>query len=125
MSFDNQYLTYTEYGQLGGQTLDETSFNLLEYRARKEVDKRTKSRFQLLEAEEYPQELKMCIYELLDSVKDEGSSDISSETVGSYSVTKKTKKEVEQVKDDIISRNLSEIKVNNVYVLYIGEDIDY
>lgn len=125
MSFDNQYLTYTEYGQLGGQTLDETSFNLLEYRARKEVDKRTKSRFQLLEEEEYPQELKMCIYELLDFVKDESSSDISSETVGSYSVTKKTKKEIEQVKDDVISRNLSEIKVNNVYVLYIGEDIDY
>ena len=125
MSFDNQYLTYEEYAELGGQALDETSFNLLEYRARKEVDKRTKSRFQSLEASEYPQELKLCIYELLDFVKDESSSDISSETVGSYSVTKKTKKEVEQVKDDIISRNLSEIKVNNVYVLYIGEDIDY
>lgn len=125
MSFDDQYLTYTEYGELGGQALTETSFNLLEYRARKEIDKRTKNRFQLIEPEDYPQELKLCVYELLDSVNDENNSNISSETIGSYSVTKLSKVELEKKKDDIISRNLSEIKVNGVYVLYLGEDIDY
>lgn len=125
MSFDNQYLSYEEYAKLGGQALDETSFNLLEYRARKEIDKRTKSRFQLLKAEDYPEELKLCIYELLDSVKDDSSSNISSESIGNYKVTKITKIELEKKKDDIISRNLSEIKVNDVFVLYLGEDIDY
>ena len=125
MSFDNQYLSYEEYAKLGGQALDETSFNLLEYRARKEIDKRTKSRFQLLKAEDYPEELKICIYELLDSVKDDSSSNISSESIGNYKVTKITKTELEKKKDDIISRNLSEIKVNDVFVLYLGEDIDY
>ena len=37
MKFENQYLTYNEFKELGGN-LSEMPFNLLEYRAEKEVD---------------------------------------------------------------------------------------
>ena len=40
MKFGNQYLTYNEYKELKGN-LSEMPFNLLEYRAEKEVDELT------------------------------------------------------------------------------------
>ena len=40
MTFDNQYLTYDEYDELGG-TLEELPFNLLEYECRKITDRKT------------------------------------------------------------------------------------
>ena len=48
MEFENQYLTYEEYIELGG-TLDETPFNILELEAQKNVDKYTLGRLQNLE----------------------------------------------------------------------------
>ena len=38
MTFENQYLTYAEYLALGGDTIGETPFNLLEYEARKQIN---------------------------------------------------------------------------------------
>ena len=43
MTFDNQYLTYSEYQELGG-TLAELPFNLLEYESRKIIDEKTLNR---------------------------------------------------------------------------------
>ena len=43
MEFTGQYLTYQEYLALGG-TLEEMPFNLLEFDARKRIDKRTLER---------------------------------------------------------------------------------
>ena len=56
MEFENQYLEYYEYKELGGN-LSEMSFNLLEYRAEKQVDEMTSGRFRKLS--EYPIELKL------------------------------------------------------------------
>ena len=39
MEFNGQYLTYTEYKQLGGTIPIELPFNLLEFNARKCIDK--------------------------------------------------------------------------------------
>ena len=62
MEFENQYLEYYEYKKLGGN-LSEMSFNLLEYRAEKQIDEMTSGRFRKLS--EYPIELKLCINELI------------------------------------------------------------
>ena len=48
MEIEGQYLTYEEYKSLGG-TLDLMPFNLLEFEARKEIDKRTFGRLVNLE----------------------------------------------------------------------------
>lgn len=123
MDFDNQYLEYREYTKLGGK-IQKESFNLLEYKAEKEVNLKTKNRFRKKEIDEFPQELKFCIYELIDVISNEDNSNILSESVGSYNVTRMTKQDIEKNKNIIIKKYLSDVKVDGVYVLYCGEDID-
>ena len=41
MDFQNRYLTYEEYKELGGN-LPQMPFNLLEYQAEKKIDMQTK-----------------------------------------------------------------------------------
>ena len=64
MDFKNQYLSYEEYQRLGGE-IQGAPFDLLEYRAEKEIDKPTFNRFRDLDSEEHPMELKICVYELM------------------------------------------------------------
>ena len=59
MEFKGQYLTYTEYQDLGG-TLKEMPFNILEFKARKQIDNMTFNRLTSLEKQK--QEVKMCEY---------------------------------------------------------------
>lgn len=122
MEFENRYLKYFEYKNLGGKPLD-TPFNLLEYKAEKKVDELTFNRFSKLSSEQYPDELKLCIYELIEILSEEGSSVISSETVGSYSVSVQSKTNIEKQKENIIRQYLSNTKVNGVFVLYRGADL--
>lgn len=119
MKFENQYLTYKEYQELGGKII-EKPFNLLEYRAEKKIDELSSNRFRKLS--EYPQELKMCVFDLIDVFNSEGNSSVTSETVGNYSKTKQSKKTIEKTKEDIICQYLSEYKIDGVYVLYRGMD---
>ena len=63
MDFSGQYLTYNEYRAMGG-TLDMTPFNLLEFEARKEIDKRTFGR--LVNLEKQIKDTKMCVFELIN-----------------------------------------------------------
>ena len=63
MEFSGQYLTYNEYRALGG-TIDLTPFNLLEFEARKEIDKKTLGR--LINLKEQTQETKMCVFQLIN-----------------------------------------------------------
>lgn len=62
MELSGKYLTYNEYRTLGG-TLDETPFNLLEYEARKEIDKETQGR--LINLKVQSQDTKMCMFQLI------------------------------------------------------------
>ena len=52
MTFEGQYLTYAEYLGLGGSAIGETSFNLLEFEARNQIDLRTHNR--LVDVETIP-----------------------------------------------------------------------
>lgn len=122
MKFDNQYLTYDEYKKLGGN-LSDMPFNLLEYRAEKEVDELTSNRFR--KVSNYPQELKLCINNLITNIDKYNESETkSSETVGNYSVNydKPVTKEKKEELKSIIKTYLSTTKIDNVFVLYCGAD---
>lgn len=89
MEFSGQYLTYTDYQGLGG-TLAEMPFNLLEFEARQSVDKYTFGR--LKELEEQSQEVKMCIYKLIEVISsydgyEVHNKSIASESIDGYSVS--------------------------------------
>lgn len=123
MEFENQYLTYDEYKEDLKGTLSEMPFNLLEYRAEKQVDELTSNRFRKIS--DYPIELKLCINELITEIKkynDTGNK--SSETVENYSVTydKPITSEKKKIFQGIIKEYLSTTKVDNVPVLYCGAD---
>lgn len=127
MEFEGQYLTYEEYTSLGG-TLGEMPFNLLEFNARKEIDKKTQKRLQGI-GNNY-QEVKLCVYNLIPTLQSyenysSQNKSISSESTDGYSVsygganqeTTITKnKEIE----DIISNYLYGLIVNNEHILYLG-----
>lgn len=135
MEFSGQYLTYDEYKALGG-TLDQTPFNLLEFEARKKIDERTQGR--LKGVENIPQEVKICVFNLINSIKKYAESEtsgnneknnIASESTDGYSVTYNTitlDKVQEIVKsknaelNDTINTDLYGVIVNNEHILYLG-----
>lgn len=132
MEFTGQYLTYEEYKSLGGN-LDQTPFNLLEFEARKIIDGNTQNR--LINVSEIPQEVKLCIFKLINSIlkfSDEGNSqnsNIASENTDGYSVTynnisldqiENVVKSKQTEINDIVYNYLLGVVVNNVHLLYRG-----
>lgn len=65
------YLTYVEYQSMGG-TLDETAFNNFEFEARSVIDWYTFNR--LKKETEYPEEVKRCIFKLIEMVQAKNTS---------------------------------------------------
>lgn len=132
MEFDNQYLTYEEYKSLGG-TLGEMPFNILELKARQVINERTQNR--LKNIEEIPQEVKICVYDLINTMNkynlsnNSTSSNISSENTDGYSVTYKSGTELteEQKKqyDDVMETDLYGVIVDNTPILYLGVNTNY
>ena len=130
MEFSGQYLTYEDYKGLGG-TLDLASFNLLEFEARRLIDIKTFNR--LVGGENIPQEVKLCEYNLINSIKSYNdeinkinqNGDKASESTDGYSVSYITKAQVK----DIIETNSAEY--NNIidkylmFVVYNGEHLLY
>lgn len=133
MEFTGQYLTYDEYKALGGN-LDQTPFNLSEMKARKIIDKYTQGR--LIDLETQVQEVKLCVYDLINlGMGYDSSGDnylknrgISSESTDGYSVsfgsvssdTVKTRKEEEY---NIVFDYLAECKLEDgTPYLYRGID---
>jgi hypothetical protein len=125
MEFSGQYLTYEEYRSLGG-TLDLTPFNLLEFEARRKIDTRTQNR--LKNEKTIPQEVKLCIYNLIGTLEtyiNKQNRNVQSESVGEYSVSYGGNiKEIVESKnaelDDIIIDYLYGIIVNGEHVIYNG-----
>lgn len=122
MEFKNQYLTYAEYVELGGN-LQEMPFNILELSARKNIDERTLNR--LKNAIEIPLEVKVCVYnliKLLNGYETLEDGNISSESTDGYSVTYKQvdKKSREQEIINSIENDLYGVIVNNIPILYLG-----
>lgn len=122
MEFENQYLTYDEYVELGGN-LQKMPFNILELSARKNIDERTLNR--LKNATEIPLEVKVCVYnliKLLNGYETLEDGNISSESTDGYSVTYKQvdKKSREQEIINSIENDLYGVMVNNIPILYLG-----
>ena len=132
MEFNNQYLTYEDYKSLGG-TLGEMPFNILELKARQVINERTQNR--LKNIEEIPQEVKICVYDLINTMNkynlsnNSTSSNISSENTDGYSVTYKSGTELteEQKKeyDDVMETDLYGVIVDNTPILYLGVNTNY
>ena len=132
MEFNNQYLTYEEYKSLGG-TLGEMPFNILELKARQIINERTQNR--LKDVEEIPQEVKICVYDLINTMNkynlsnNSTSSNVSSENIDGYSVTYKSGTELteEQKKqyDDVMETDLYGVIVDNTPILYLGVNTNY
>ena len=132
MEFNNQYLTYEEYKSLGG-TLGEMPFNILELKARQIINERTQNR--LKDVEKIPQEVKICVYDLIQTINkynnpnNSTSSNISSENIDGYSVSYKSGTELteEQKKqyDDVMETDLYGVIVDNTPILYLGVNTNY
>lgn len=132
MEFNNQYLTYEEYKSLGG-TLGEMPFNILELKARQTINERTQNR--LKDVEKIPQEVKICVYDLINTMNkynlsnNSTSSNISSENTDGYSVTYKSGTELteEQKKqyNDIMETDLYGVIIDNIPILYLGVNTNY
>lgn len=128
MEFEGQYLTYEDYKGLGG-TLDLTPFNLLEFEARRKIDLRTDNRLVNLENNDIPNQVKLCIYKMIDSVLKAYDEQInrgkSTEIVGSYHVTyNNDMKEIIKSKNtelnDLIVSELYGVEVDGEHILYCG-----
>lgn len=129
MEFSGQYLTYDEYKALGGN-LDITPFNLLEYEARRIIDNRTLQRLKGINI--IPQEVKMCMFSLINTINSyasqgQTSKNISSESVGSYSVSYITGTQIQETINsknaeltDIVLTYLTGVIVNGQHVVYLG-----
>lgn len=129
--FDGQYLTYLEYQSLGG-TLEETPFNLLEFEARKQIDLRTQRR--LIDVETIPNEVKLCVYHLIDKINSYASTlqsasqnNVTQETIDGYSIAYLSPSEVSNIVSsknhelqDIMMTDLYGVIVNNEHIIYNG-----
>ena len=127
MEFNNQYLSYEEYKSLGG-TLGEMPFNILELKARQVINERTQNR--LKNIEEIAQEVKICVYYLINTMNkynlsnNSTSSNISSENTDGYSVTYKSGTEMTAEQkaqyEDVMLTDLYGVVVNGEAILYLG-----
>lgn len=127
MNFVGQYLKYDEYRLMGG-TKEIMPFNLLEYEARKIIDVRTQRR--LVGLEIIPQDVKMCvnaIINVIESYESTTNKNISSESVGDYSVSYVSSSQINEVIkskeseiEDIMFNYLSTTIVDGTPILYLG-----
>lgn len=126
MEFNEQYLTYEDYKALGGK-LEITPFNLLEFEARRQIDQRT---FNRLSFENIPQEVKLCIFKLINSIESyanatEQTGNVASESIDGYSVSYI---DATKVTDIIISKQNEIDDIIRTYllgVIYNGEHLMY
>ena len=127
MEFKNQYLSYEEYKSLGG-TLGEMPFNILELKAQQIINERTQNR--LKDVGKIPQEVKNCVYDLINTMNkynlsnNSTSSNISSENTDGYSVTYKSGTEMTAEQkaqfEDVMLTDLYGVIVNDEAILYLG-----
>ena len=130
MEFSGQYLTYEEYRALGG-TLDLTPFNLLEFEARRQIDIRTFNR--LKNGEDIPQEVKLCEYNLINSINNyltslndaSSKGNVASENTDGYSVSYVTSDKISEIVKSKSYEINDTIETYLLGVIYSGEHIMY
>ena len=134
MEFKGQYLTYAEYRDLGG-TLDITPFNLLEFEARRKIDIETQSRLKGTNSQDVPQEVKLCVFSLINSINHYTESiesatqngNIANESTDGYSVSYVKSSSIKDIinsksveLDDIIRTYLLNVVFKNEHLMYLG-----
>ena len=134
MEFEGQYLTYQEYKALGG-SFDLVPFNLLEFESRRQIDIRTQNRLKNVNSNESPQEVKLCVFSLINSISGYASSkksvetngNVASESTDGYSVSYVTANQISEVVkskqveiDDIIRTYLVGVIYNKQHLMYAG-----
>ena len=134
MEFSGQYLTYLEYKALGG-TLDQTPFNILEFEARRQIDIRTFNRIKELDSVDIPQEVKLCDYNLINSIESFNNSanaiasngNVKSENTDGYTIQYISANEISEVVkskqneiDDIVRSYLLGVIVDGQHIMYCG-----
>lgn len=130
MDFKGQYLTYEQFKSLGG-SLDLLPFNLLEFEARKQVDKRTQNR--LKNANKIPNDVKFCMYNLINKINKysetitKANGNLASESTDGYSVSyiaptsiREIIKTKENELNSIIENDLFGVIVNDEHLIYNG-----
>lgn len=131
MTFEEQYLTYAEYRQLGGSEIGEMPFNLLEFEARRRIDLKTHNR--LVGGKDIPQEVKVCEYELINriisyaSTTNENNGNIANESIDGYSISYVTANQISGIVkskifelDDLIKTYLARIEYGDERLLFAG-----
>jgi hypothetical protein len=133
MTFEGQYLTKEEYDELGGSPMEEMPFNLLEFEARRKIDIYTFNRVKDLQ--EIPQEVKLCEYNLINSIKNYyetsnnvgANGNVKSENTDGYSISYITASEISDIVksksdelDDIIRTYLLGVIVEGQHLMYCG-----
>ena len=133
MTFEGQYLTKQEYLALGGSAIEDMPFNLLEFEARRRIDNETFNR--LVGQQEIPQEVKICEYELINTIKgyigdnntNATNGNVASESTDGYSISYITSDKISDVVKSreteltsIIRTYLLGIIYNNEHLMYCG-----
>ena len=134
MEFNGQYLTYAEYRKLGG-LLDIMPFNLLEFESRRKIDIRTQNRLKNIDSNKIPQEVKLCIYKLIEAIYNYASSiksatengNIASENIDGYSVSYVKSAQIQEIiksksveLDDIVDTYILNVVFNGEHLAYLG-----
>jgi predicted HAD superfamily Cof-like phosphohydrolase len=135
MTFEGQYLTYAEYTELGGSAMAEMPFNILEFEARRQIDIRTFNRLKDVKTEDIPQEVKLCEYALINSIKSyeettnnvASNGNVASENTDGYSISYITADKVSDIVkskqneiDNIIRTYLLGVIYNEEHLMYCG-----
>ena len=133
MTFEGQYLTKEEYDELGGSPMEEMPFNLLEFEARRKIDIYTFNRVKDLET--IPQEVKLCEYNLINSIKNYyetsnnvgANGNVKSENTDGYSISYITANEISDIVksknkelENIIRTYLLGVIVEDQHLMYCG-----
>ena len=134
MTFEGQYLTYAEYQTLGGSAIGEMPFNLLEFEARRKIDIRTQNR---IKSDNIPQEVKLCEYNLINSINGylestnsiANNGNVKSENTDGYSISYVSSGEISEIVksketeiEDIIRNYLLEVIYDGEHLMYLGID---
>ena len=113
MDLEKQYLTYIEYRNYGG-TIEQAPFNILEFEARKEIDKATSGRLKKLTSQN--EEVKHCMFKLINLLKSNQTNEnqnraISGESIDGYSVTYKN-----TLTEDLKARQIEVYSIIKTYL---------
>lgn len=133
MTFEGQYLTYAEYQTLGGSAIGDMPFNLLEFEARRKIDEYTFNRLKDLDSEDIPQEVKLCEYNLINSIdayaqsikQTASNSNVKSENTDGYSITYSSASEISEIVKSKSAELEDEIRTYLLGVIANGEHIMY